>query len=65
MLIFKEDKNIVNIATERGSGLAHSGLLAGSSSSGTPIVLPVVPCSEEQSNRLEQSLDLIKKAVEA
>ena len=53
MLIYKENENIVNIARERGSGLTHSGLLAGSSSSCTHVVLPVVPCSDEQSDRLE------------
>ena len=64
-LIFKKNKNVVNIARERGSGLAHSGLLAGSSGSCTPIVLLVIPCSDEQSDRLEQSLNLIQKTVEA
>ena len=60
-LIFKENENVVNIARERGSGLAHCGLLAGSSSSCTPVVLPIIPCSDEQSDRLEESLKFVSK----
>ena len=60
-MIFKENENVVNIARERGSGLAHCGLLAGSSSSCTPVVLPIVPCSDKQSDRLEESLKFVSK----
>ena len=42
-LIFKKDENILYIARVRGSGLAHSGLLAESSSSCTSVVLTKCP----------------------
>ena len=58
-LIFKKDKNVVDIAREWGTGLAHSGLPAGSSGCCTPIVLPSVPYSDEQSDRLEKSLQVV------
>ena len=59
MLIFKVDENIVYIARDRGPGFAHSGLLTGSSGSCTPVDLPSVPCSDEQSDRLEKSLQVV------
>ena len=43
VLIFKQVKNVLYIAREGGAGLAHSGLLAGSSSSCTPEVLTECP----------------------
>ena len=61
MLIFKANENIMYIARDGGPGFAHSGLLAGSSGSCTSIVLPSVPCSDEQSDRLEKSLKVVLK----
>ena len=59
MLVFKVDGNILYIARDRGPGFAHSGLLTGSSGSCTPVVLPSVPCSDEQSDMLEKSLEVV------
>ena len=43
VLIFKIVENVLYIAREGGAGLAHSGLLAGSSNSCTPEVLTECP----------------------
>ena len=59
LLIFKGDENVVYIARDRGPGFAHSGLLSRRGCSCTPVVLPNVPCSDEQSDRLEKSLEVV------
>ena len=56
VLIFKIIENVLYIAREGGAGFAHSGLLARAATVVHPKFLPNVPCSDEQSDRLEKSL---------
>ena len=59
LLIFKEDENVVYIARDRGSGFAHSGLLSWKQLQSYTRSIINVPCSDEQSDRLEKSLKVV------